>query len=75
MNSSKLSPFDAMEPRLELRRRLEAIGDVQIPERMVTKPSWPSVALDTLAVEGRCRRFLEAYDWARALVAPAGGGA
>lgn len=56
------SPFDDDVKRLELRRRLNEIPGVHIPEDAVTR--YPNIALAALKAESALEQFLAAFDWA-----------
>ncbi len=54
-------PFDTDANRLELRRRLNDIPGVSIPEDGIAK--YPSIPLSVLADESALERFLKVFDW------------
>lgn len=54
-------PFDAIELRQELRRRLNAIDGIDIPEEALTRR--PTVPLSVLVEPARLSAFLGAFDW------------
>lgn len=57
-----MPPFDSLETRRELLRRLNAIEGVRIPERMAE--TWPTVKLEALRGGRSLDQFQTALDWA-----------
>jgi hypothetical protein len=55
-------PFDAIERRVELQQRLNAIPGVTIPDSSLAKR--PSIPLAALHDDARLKAFTEAMDWA-----------
>ena len=54
-------PFDAVEKRVELLQRLNAIAGVSIPSEAITRR--PTIPLAALRDEIALRQFLEVFDW------------
>jgi hypothetical protein len=54
-------PFGALDKRVELQTRLNALPGVQIPDVALVKQ--PSVLLGPLVAETAVTAFLEATDW------------
>ena len=59
----RFPPFDGVEERLELNKRLNAIPGVQIPERSAVEAFWPGIDPKALAPEAAQRQFFEIFDW------------
>jgi hypothetical protein len=63
---AKFPPFDRVEERVELNRRLNRIAGVQIPERAAAEATWPGIHLQALASEPTRAKFVEVLDWVSA---------
>ena len=54
-------PFNSMDKRMELRRRLNAIPGIDIPEEALTRR--PSIPVATLTDDAILQQFLSVLDW------------
>jgi hypothetical protein len=61
-----LSPFDRVEDRVELSRRLNSIPGVEIPEQSAVEGLQPTIAPEALATEAAQGQFFEVFDWVAA---------
>jgi hypothetical protein len=60
---AKFPPFDGVEQRVELVKRLNVIPGVHIPERPAVEALWPGIDPKGLAPEAAQRQFLEVFEW------------
>ena len=65
----KFPPFDRVEERVELAKRLNAIPGVRIPERSAVEGWWPGIEPKALAPEASQTKFFEIFDWVSARLA------
>jgi len=65
---AKFPPFDRVEERVELVKRLNAIPGVQIPERSAVEALWPGIDPKALAPEAAQKQFFEAFEWVAARI-------
>jgi hypothetical protein len=62
----QLPPFDRVEERVELGRRLNSIPGVKIPERSAVEGLQPTIAPEALAPLAAHAQFFEVFDWVAA---------